>query len=313
MDTRELSGVGASKGLGGKGKPDPHSLKRVTSKTVFLVFTCLMGCGSALAASYRTRVIYGKDERVEAAYYPNQKVKSLSRSVAGKVEKDLLVKEGSEYKLPSQTLQNVMGVCANERFSSQTSFVECSGFLVAPDLLLTAGHCVQTQTDCEQSKWVFDYVLGTKSVNEAKVFSCKEIVSQSVGYNNDYAVLRLDRPVLDREPLKLRKNGELDQKTKLIVVGHPSGLPLKISDNGTVRDVLSDHDFFVAEIDTFGGNSGSPVLNQETLEVEGILVRGDRDYSWNPEQSCAFVNICDAGNCRGEDVQKITKIKGIPL
>ena len=313
MDTRELSGVGASKGLGGKGKPDPHSLKRVTCKTVFLVFTCLMGCGSALAASYRSRVIYGKDERVEAAYYPNQKVKELSRSVAGRVEKDLLVKEGNVFKLPSQTLQNVMGVCATERFSTQTSFVECSGFLVAPDLLVTAGHCVQTQTDCEQGKWVFDYVLGTKSLSEKNVYSCKEIVSQDLSFLNDFALIRLDRSVTDRKPLAVRKHGEVDLRSKLIVMGHPSGLPLKIDDNGSVREIPSEQNYFVAELDAFGGNSGSPVVNQDTLEVEGILVRGDRDYSWSPEHSCAVVNVCETGSCRGEDVQKITKIKGIPL
>jgi V8-like Glu-specific endopeptidase len=313
MDTRELSGVGASKGLGGKGKPDPHSLKRVTSKTVLLVFTCLMGCGSALAASYRSRVIYGKDERVEAAYYPNQKVKELSRSVAGRVEKDLLVKEGNIFKLPSQTLQNVMGVCATERFSTQTSFVECSGFLVASDLLVTAGHCVQTQTDCEQGKWVFDYVLGSKSLSEKNVYSCKEIVSQDLSFLNDFALIRLDRSVIDRKPLAVRKRGEVDPRSKLIVMGHPSGLPLKIDDNGSVREISSEQNYFVAELDAFGGNSGSPVLNQDTLEVEGILVRGDRDYSWSPEHSCAVANVCETGTCRGEDVQKITKIKGIPL
>ena len=312
MDTRELSGVGASKGLGGKGKPDPHSLKRVTSKTVLLVFTSLMGCGSALAASYQTRVIYGKDERVEAAYYPNQKIKDLSRSVAGRVEKDLLVKEGNVFKLPSQTLSQVMGVCSSERFANQTSMVECSGFLVGADLILTAGHCVQNQSDCDQNKWVFDFVFNERAIPEQKVFSCKEVVSQDLGAN-DFALIRLDRPVLDRKPLTMRKNGEIDAHAKLIVMGHPSGLPLKIDDNGSVREVSANENYFVAELDTFGGNSGSPVINQNTLEVEGILVRGDRDYSWNPEKSCAVANVCETGTCRGEDVQKITKVKGLPL
>ncbi|WP_420540401.1 S46 family peptidase (plasmid) [Paenibacillus polymyxa] len=33
--------------------------------------------------------------------------------------------------------------------------------------------------------------------------------------------------------------------------------------------------FFVANLDTYGGNSGSPVFNSDTHEVEGILVRGE--------------------------------------
>lgn len=310
MGKREL-GVGASGGLRGKGKSGLHSLKRVTSKTGVLVFIYLMECGSALAGGYLPKVIYGKDERVEAAYYPNERVRALSRSVAGRVGKDLLVKEGSEFKLPNLTLEHTMGVCANERFATQTAFVECSGFLVGADLLVTAGHCIQNQSDCDQNKWVFDYVLSAHSLPENKVYGCKEIVSQDLSAANDYAVIRLDRPVYDRKPLKLRQSGEVSPQSKLIVMGHPSGLPLKIDDNGSVREIPADQNYFVAELDTFGGNSGSPVLNQQTLEVEGILVRGDRDYSWNPELSCAVANVCANGSCRGEDIQKITKIKGL--
>ena len=33
------------------------------------------------------------------------------------------------------------------------------------------------------------------------------------------------------------------------------------------------------DTDTFGGNSGSPVLNAQTNEVEGIFTRGGLDYA----------------------------------
>ncbi len=64
------------------------------------------------------------------------------------------------------------------------------------------------------------------------------------------------------------------------MLGHPWGLPLKIAGGGKV--VKNEHSesrfFFEAMLDTFSGNSGSPVLNEATLEVEGILVVGFGEY-----------------------------------
>ena len=39
--------------------------------------------------------------------------------------------------------------------------------------------------------------------------------------------------------------------------------------------------YFVANLDTYGGNSGSAVFNLQTREVEGILVRGENDYVYD--------------------------------
>mgnify|MGYP002404305880 CR=1 FL=1 len=60
-----------------------------------------------------------------------------------------------------------------------------------------------------------------------------------------------------------------------MVVGHPSGLPMKVAP-GRVQFVTPR--LIMMDTDTFGGNSGSPVLNAETGEVEGIFFRGGLDY-----------------------------------
>jgi len=67
----------------------------------------------------------------------------------------------------------------------------------------------------------------------------------------------------------------------------------------------------VANLDTFGGNSGSAVFNAETGEVEGILVRGENDYVWSDENGsrCRVPQQCTNDACRGEDVTRITNIK----
>ena len=50
-------------------------------------------------------------------------------------------------------------LCKNEKFLNQPSGANCTGFLIAEDKLLTAGHCVSFDSDCEEFYWVFDLKL----------------------------------------------------------------------------------------------------------------------------------------------------------
>lgn len=272
-----------------------------------------MSSGLLTAGSSDWKVIYGVDDRFDAELHPNADLKQLSKSVAGRLNKSNATSSNTGIVLPTDTLEDSMGVCSTERFATQKTAVECTGFLVGSDLLVTAGHCMESESDCSQNHWVFGYVDGISEVKHADVYNCKEIVSQELNGINDFAVVRLDRIVEGRTPLKLRKEGEIVATDKLAVIGHPSGLPLKIDDGGLVRDVNSANNFFVAELDTYGGNSGSPVFNLATHQVEGILVRGAKDYVWDAQDGCAVSNVCATGTCRGEDVQKITKVTGLTL
>ena len=47
--------------------------------------------------------------------------------------------------------------------------------------------------------------------------------------------------------------------------------------------------FFSANLDTFGGNSGSPVFQAGTSTVAGLLVRGAPDY--RRSGACTVVNL----------------------
>lgn len=99
---------------------------------------------------------------------------------------------------------------------------------------------------------------------------------------------------------------------ELYVLGFPSGLPMKIADQAFVRSI-SDKGYFVSNLDTFGGNSGSPVLKSGTLTVEGILVRGDNDYAYRGNCKIALVCPQDGKDCRndGEDSTSLTAIADI--
>jgi V8-like Glu-specific endopeptidase len=219
-----------------------------------------------------------------------------------------------EIQISSATLTS-RGICAKERFSKQIAAANCSGFLVAPNVLVTAGHCIKNEVDCASYKWVFDYKVdnadqGAIIVPTSSVYACKKIIARTLDSitKDDYAVIQLDRAT-DRRPLTFRKSGKVATGDQLVVIGHPSGLPTKIADGAHVRSLSTK--FFVANLDTYGGNSGSAVFNVQTSEVEGILVRGENDYVYDSADGCQVSNRCAANACRGEDVTYITNVPGL--
>ena len=271
---------------------------------------------SAFANTKGMDVIYGEDNRVDVFESRDSALVELSRSTAGMIPvENLKSARNGEIEISGATLQS-RGICAKERFSQQMSAANCSGFLVAPNILVTAGHCIRSESDCASNKWVFDYKVEHSqqrdiSVPASSVYSCKRIVERSLDQfsKDDYAVIELDRSVTDRRPLRFRRSGKISTGTAIAVIGHPTGLPTKIADGASVRSL--NNKFFVANLDTYGGNSGSAVFNARTSEVEGILVRGENDYVYDSVQGCQVSNRCTDTGCRGEDVTYITNIPSL--
>ncbi len=210
--------------------------------------------------------------------------------------------------------------CAEERFVNQPNPGSCSGFLIAPDLIVTAGHCLAIEKSCETYKWVFDFKLdkdtqtaGTK-IPQENVYSCKQFVSG--GLNNafgfDFGVIQLDRDVVGREPLKIRTEGKIADEANLLLIGSPSGLPLKVASGAKIR-ANAHPNFFTANTDSYQGNSGSAVFDAETGVVEGILVRGEEDFVPNFKEMCIESNKCKDDECRGEDISRLTSIPEVAL
>jgi V8-like Glu-specific endopeptidase len=210
-------------------------------------------------------------------------------------------------------------MCSNEKFVKQRLNADCTGFLVGEDLVATAGHCIKDKFDCEHFSWVFDYSLKgpeDKSyhiIPKENFYTCKKIVNSVYSRNKDldFAIIQLDRKVKDRTPLKVRTEGKIKTGEKLAIIGYPSGLPKKFA-NGAEVIKNESKVFFKANLDSFQVNSGSPVFNEDTGIVEGILVRGDMDYKWAYEEKCNRVNTikwdCKDRDCRLEDVVRITNL-----
>lgn len=271
-----------------------------------------------LPAASEPKVVYGTDDRKEVKDVTNQLYLRLAESTASMFPSANLVPDGFDrYQIKAETLQTAMQVCATEKYSQQLAGAMCSGFLVGPDLLLTAGHCIEDQNGCNENKWVFDYYehlinINNKSVDADNVYRCKSIVSRALDPVTmlDYALIKLDRTVTNRTPLKYRTSGKIADNASLVVIGNPSGLPTKITDHGNVR-LNTNPIFFNSNLDTFGGNSGSAVFDANTGIVEGILVRGEEDYVPDMIRQCRKVNYVALDGGRGEDITRITNVSGL--
>ena len=261
--------------------------------SVRLPFLVLTLCLSVNAfAKVRPKVVYGQDDRRDVGQVTNQVYLELARSTAVMVANDNLSfdDKNKQFKLTEKvkTLStNSLKLCKSEPFADQPDLGMCSGFLVGPDLLVTAGHCTnQVPNACKNFHWVFDYKVeeGQSPMNQTftaqEVYNCKEVLHEAFdpfGSGLDFSIIRLDREVTDRQPLELRKNGKVEDDAKLVVMGYPWGLPLKISPDGKVL-ANTDAAAFYTSLDTFQGNSGSAVINEATGEVEGVLVNGKTDF-----------------------------------
>ncbi len=294
-------------------------------------------------------VIYGDDNRKEI-YEVSELWQKRASAVAVMVHRSKLIRTEDEYKIDQKSfktwleeilnrnpdedksasklrtnleeelgeIDDLLTFCPEERFTNQPVPGDCTGFLIAPDLILTAGHCAEIENFCEGHDWVFDFKmakntkLAPESLPAESVFTCKRVIRKELNLDLglDYALVQLDRNVRGRDPLVLERESRFTQKSKLTVIGSPSGLPLKISQEGKLRSTL--HPFFiVSTLDTYKGNSGSPVFNSKTGLVGGILVRGEEDFIPDHQRMCLQSKRCEGDECQGESVSKILSIPEI--
>lgn len=304
-----------------------------------IALTSLFVLSSAFASNKRMDVVYGPDNRQDIYQVQNQLHLMLARSTAGMVDIRQIQKSSRPNVFDlnqTPSLERGMNICPSESFSQQPLAPVCSGFLIAPNLLVTAGHCYKQETTpeeaCKNYAWVFDYNMQspthnpTKNISINNIYSCKWVMSAELNRTMDYAIVMLDRPVVGRTPLKFRTAGQIANNAQLLVIGHPTGLPTKVSEGGRVTRNM-DTTRFSTTLDTFAGNSGSAVFDARTGIVEGILIQGRTDYRLskpNNSESCQVVNKCDefGNNCEfvgtdnmaevkwGEVVFRITSITG---
>ena len=257
--------------------------------------------------------VYGKDDRVETMDESNKQRKSNADGVAALFTSGSLTRsaDGKFFSLPATPLAVAKQLCTNEKFHDQPSGAGCSGFLVGRDLLATAGHCISSD-NFESLRIVFGYRMVENGVvlkvPAEDVYTVKKIVERVFDSNDDYAIVQLNQVVPEAKASVLTLSS-VDAKANdsVYVIGYPSGLPQKIAGGATVRNKPTAS-YFVANLDTFGGNSGSPIFNA-SHKVVGILIRGETDYHWDDRASCYRSVSCPNTGCSGEHVLHVSRFR----
>jgi hypothetical protein len=255
----------------------------------------------------RSEVVYGTDNRQDVYAHPDATLRARAEqsTVAVMIPTALNTTNPDNITFTTPTLRARRNLCETERFLDDPTSGGCSGTLIDDDLVLTAGHCFATNQSCGSARIVFNYYRTSadtlRTVTLADVFTCASVVVKRQS-SSDYAIVKLDRPATPRftpAPVSVG-NRALAAGQRVAVIGTPSSIPFKIESGGTVRDPRAGNlDYFVANTDTFAGNSGSGVYELGGYTQVGILVRGDTDYV--PNGTCNVVNTCPETGCRGED------------
>ncbi|MGZ3708673.1 MAG: trypsin-like serine peptidase, partial [Bdellovibrionota bacterium] len=168
---------------------------------------------------------------------------------------------------------------------------ECTGFLIAPDILATNSHCIADTlkdkgdgADCSGEAQIFFPAFGNyaeKRVDCAKILKASQIGSTHEA--PDYAFVKLSEPVTDREIIALDNSGFEDrQKIRIIKVDptskHKPVGSMTSNECIALRKtiILQSSDsalsptLALGDCDVIHGNSGSPIFD-EAGHARGIL------------------------------------------
>lgn len=268
--------------------------------------TLVWGAAPSLAAADAPSVVYGSDNRKEAYTLTGFREKAAKATVALVDAADTRKNKDGSTTLLSETLGQRENLCAGERFARQPTAAFCSGVLVGKDLVATAGHCVD-EVSLPTTRFVFSYRMLDAATPRTRIaaeniYEGKSVLARKQDNTGaDYALVRLTRAVSGRAPLKIART-KIAGNAPIYVLGYPTGLPLKFADGARVMG-NGEAPYFTANLDTFAGNSGSPVFDAGKYEVAGILVRGEQDYT--PRGQCSVVNrLSDSAG--GEEATRTT-------
>ena len=256
-------------------------------------------------------IIFGEDNRCDLADLPSKldfkfrkKVYRNSRGTGCLVLRESLElnPDKKSYKLITTSLHKSqwfsdVSPSLKEKFLSQTSVPNATGFVVSQDTILTAGHNlsrkingIKERIPYSEAFFILDYMIHQDGFTDSKKIPAELVFElipdQEDNYIDssiaDWAIVKLKtkgKIDLNKRKLNLKQEGVIDN-TKLYVIGHPLGLPMKFADDSSiVNSPTGLPNFFHADLDTFYGNSGSPIFCAKEHKVVGILSGGRTDFT----------------------------------
>ncbi|HEX3763324.1 MAG TPA: FG-GAP-like repeat-containing protein [Kofleriaceae bacterium] len=105
-------------------------------------------------------------------------------------------------------------------------------------------------------------------------------IPSNVSAAEDWAIFEVERDVIPttgngpRTPLAFSRDPTVEVGLNVTTIGHPVGLPVKISSGSSIQASPSATGDFSYDGDTMVGNSGSPVIDEPSGIVRGVFTSG---------------------------------------
>jgi hypothetical protein len=203
-----------------------------------------------------------------------------------------------------QPTRAAAGFCSDERYLHQSRIApRCAATLIDGHTVVTAGHCVSPghltgELPCNDIMVVFNRrmegpTVESTVVRDRDIYYCHEVLAGVAPSGprggvaaDDYVVFTIKRdrngsaatPVSEPyRPIGVQRSRPA-LRSAMWTIGHPTGLPVKISPGDLIRVGAQD---FGTSADAFAGNSGGGVFtrNGGDFVLSGILVR---TAYWDP-------------------------------
>ena len=235
----------------------------------------------------RRNGFYG-DDRIDLFDIFEERIRGNALAVAVVcLHADILSSGSGYFQLKTKNYGKVFNLHVSEPFRDQPIAAGsiCTGVLVGKNIIATAAHFLNGQNIADL-RFVFDFVMQdpispVDQIPEDNIYKGVEILERVNNPESDWMLVKLDRNVTGREIVVLpRKNIFFEQP--VYVIGHPCGLPLKYAPGAAIEE--TNPNYFLAGLDVYSSNSGSPVFCAETHELLGIVSRGKAvDFRWTEE------------------------------
>lgn len=115
---------------------------------------------SKASFAYQDKGIYGEDHRrlmSELDANADAKAISYSSSILAQIPNWRLKSNAESISVETRDLKFGLNICDGEKFLDQPLVSSCTAFLVAPDVIVTAGHCIKDKYECKKQTWVIDF------------------------------------------------------------------------------------------------------------------------------------------------------------
>jgi hypothetical protein len=180
-----------------------------------------------------------------------------------------------------------------------------TGYLLGPDTVLTCWHGSEYFSGRAQVA-IFSHALAQDgaAVTDLPVSQLRSVAAYRAvkpppagdrgSCSGDWVILQLEHPVTHLGPLAPPRLEAPRPGRAVYTLGHPLGLPLKLATGGAV--VSASDGAFRTSLDTFAGNSGSPVFDAGSHALLGLVIEGQKgqdDFEPAPARRCYVTNRID--------------------